>query len=99
MGMRLYIGNLSFAASDADLRELFAQVGEVQSAKVITDVYTGRSRGFGFVEMATRDEGQQAIEQFNGKPLKGRPIIVNEARPPARRHGNDSSAPGPSPST
>jgi RNA recognition motif-containing protein len=71
----------------------------VQAAKVITDVYTGRSRGFGFVEMATRDEGQQAIEQFNGKPLKGRPIIVNEARPPSRRHGNDSSAPGPSPST
>lgn len=97
--MRLYIGNLSFAASDGDLRDLFTQVGQVQSAKVITDVYTGRSRGFGFVEMATRDEGQQAIEQFNGKPLKGRPIIVNEARPPARRHGSDSSATGPSPST
>jgi RNA recognition motif-containing protein len=97
MGMRLYVGNLSFAASDGDLRELFAQVGDVQSAKVITDVYTGRSRGFGFVEMATRDEGQKAIDQFNGKPLKGRPIIVNEARPPVRRHGNDSSAPGPSP--
>jgi RNA recognition motif-containing protein len=99
MGMRLYVGNLSFAASDGDLRELFEQVGQVQSAKVITDVYTGRSRGFGFVEMATRDEGQRAIDQFNGIPLKGRPIIVNEARPPARRQGNDSSAPGPSPST
>lgn len=99
MGMRLYVGNLSFAASDEDLRALFGQVGHVQSAKVITDVYTGRSRGFGFVEMATRDEGQKAIEQFNGKPLKGRPIIVNEARPPARRPGNDSSARGPSPVT
>jgi RNA recognition motif-containing protein len=97
MGMRLYVGNLSFAASDGDLRDLFAQVGEVQSAKVITDVYTGRSRGFGFVEMGTRDEGQRAIDQFNGKPLKGRPIIVNEARPPARRHGSDSSVPSPSP--
>ena len=99
MGMRLYVGNLSFAASDGDLRELFGQVGDVQSAKVITDVYTGRSRGFGFVEMATRDEGQKAIDQFNGIPLKGRPIIVNEARPPMRRQGNDSSATGPMPST
>jgi RNA recognition motif-containing protein len=99
MGMRLYVGNLSFAASDGDLRELFGQAGEVQSAKVITDVYTGRSRGFGFVEMATRDEGQKAIDQFNGMPLKGRPIIVNEARPPARRQGNDTSAAGPSPTT
>ena len=99
MGMRLYVGNLSFAAYDGDLRELFGQAGQVQSAKVITDVYTGRSRGFGFVEMATRDEGQKAIDQFNGTPLKGRPIIVNEARPPARRQGNDSSAQGPSPAT
>jgi len=99
MGMRLYVGNLSFAASDGDLRELFSQAGHVESAKVITDVYTGRSRGFGFVEMATRDEGQKAIDQLNGTPLKGRPIIVNEARPPARRQGNDSSATGPSPTT
>jgi RNA recognition motif-containing protein len=94
--MRLYIGNLSFAASDSDLQGLFTQAGQVTSAKVITDVYTGRSRGFGFVEMASREEGQRAIDQFNGKPLKGRPIIVNEARPPARRTGTDAGAPGPS---
>jgi RNA recognition motif-containing protein len=93
--MRLYIGNLSFAASDSDLQALFAQAGEVTSAKVITDVYTGRSRGFGFVEMASREEGQRAIDEFNGKPLKGRPIIVNEARPPMRRPGNDAGARGP----
>jgi RNA recognition motif-containing protein len=94
--MRLYIGNLSFAASDGDLHALFAQAGQVSSAKVITDVYTGRSRGFGFVEMASREDGQRAIDQFNGKPLKGRPIIVNEARPPARRTGTDAGARGPS---
>jgi RNA recognition motif-containing protein len=92
--MRLYVGNLSFAASDTDLQTLFTQVGHVTSAKVITDVYTGRSRGFGFVEMASRDEGQRAIDQFNGKPLKGRPIIVNEARPPARRSGGNSTEHG-----
>jgi RNA recognition motif-containing protein len=92
--MRLYVGNLSFAASDTDLQALFTQVGHVTSAKVITDVYTGRSRGFGFVEMASRDEGQRAIDQFNGKPLKGRPIIVNEARPPARRSGGSSTEHG-----
>ncbi|MFZ5861665.1 MAG: RNA recognition motif domain-containing protein [Nitrospirota bacterium] len=94
MGMRLYVGNLSFAASDTDLQALFTQAGNVTSAKVITDVYTGRSRGFGFVEMASRDDGQKAIDQFNGKPLKGRPIIVNEARPPVRRPGNDAGARG-----
>ncbi|MFZ5876458.1 MAG: RNA recognition motif domain-containing protein [Nitrospirota bacterium] len=94
MGMRLYVGNLSFAASDTDLQALFTQAGHVTSAKVITDVYTGRSRGFGFVEMASRDEGQRAIDQFNGKPLKGRPIIVNEARPPLRRPGGNSTEHG-----
>lgn len=87
MGMKLYVGNLSFEATEADLRELFAQAGQVESAKVITDMYTGRSRGFGFVEMVNRDEGQKAIDQFNGQTLKGRPIVVNEARPQERRPG------------
>jgi RNA recognition motif-containing protein len=87
MGMKLYVGNLSFEASEDDLRDLFTQAGQVESAKVITDMYTGKSRGFGFVEMANRDDGQKAIEQFNGKELKGRPIIVNEARPQERRPG------------
>ena len=87
MGMKLYVGNLSFEASESDLRDLFAQAGQVESAKIITDMYTSRSRGFGFVEMANRDEGQKAIDQFNGKELKGRPIVVNEAKPQERRPG------------
>jgi RNA recognition motif-containing protein len=91
MGMKLYVGNLSFEASEDDLRDLFTQAGQVESAKVITDMYTGKSRGFGFVEMANRDDGQKAIEQFNGKELKGRPIIVNEARPQERRPGGGGS--------
>lgn len=91
MGMKLYVGNLSFEASEADLQNLFAQAGQVQSAKIITDMYTGRSRGFGFVEMANRDEGQQAIDRFNGQQLKGRPIVVNEARPQERRPGGAGS--------
>ncbi len=95
MAMRLYIGNLSFTACDTDLETLFTQAGHVTSAKVITDVYTGRSRGFGFVEIGSRDEGQRAIDQFNGKPIKGRPIVVNEARPPMRRSGGDAGAHGP----
>ena len=99
MSSKLFVGGLSWDTNDSSLADAFQAFGSVVEAKVISDRDTGRSRGFGFVEMATRDEGQQAIEQFNGKPLKGRPIIVNEARPPARRQGNDSSAPGPSPST
>ena len=87
MGMKLYVGNLSFDASETDLQELFAQAGQVESARIITDMYTGKSRGFGFVEMANRDEGQKAIDQFNGKDLKGRPIVVNEAKPQERRPG------------
>ncbi|MEO5658009.1 MAG: RNA-binding protein [Nitrospiria bacterium] len=91
MGMKLYVGNLSFEASEADLQGLFTQAGQVQSAKIITDMYTGRSRGFGFVEMADRLEGQKAIDQFNGQQLKGRPIVVNEARPQERRPGGAGS--------
>jgi len=87
MAMKLYVGNLSYQASEGEVRDLFAQAGAVESVKVILDAYTGRSRGFGFVEMATREDGQKAIEQLNGTPLKGRPIIVNEARPHERRPG------------
>jgi RNA recognition motif-containing protein len=94
MGMKLYVGNLSFEASESDLRDLFAQAGQVESAKIITDMYTSRSRGFGFVEMANRDEGQKAIDQFNGKELKGRPIVVNEAKPQERRPGGGGGGGG-----
>jgi cold-inducible RNA-binding protein len=81
MSMKLYVGNLSFSTSSEDLQQLFAQAGTVETATVIEDRETGRSRGFGFVEMANKEEGQKAIEQFNGTDLNGRNLTVNEARP------------------
>src|SRR5713226_28148 len=81
MAMKLYVGNLSFQTSSDDLQQLFAQAGTVETATVVEDRDTGRSRGFGFVEMASKEEGQKAIEQFNGKELNGRNLTVNEARP------------------
>jgi RNA recognition motif-containing protein len=81
MSMKLYVGNLSFQTSSNDLQELFAQAGTVESANVVEDRDTGRSRGFGFVEMASKEEGQAAIQQFNGRDLNGRNLTVNEARP------------------
>lgn len=81
MAMNLFVGNLPYAYDNAKLGELFAQAGAVVSAKVITDKYSGRSRGFGFVEMASDDEARKAIEMFNGKDVDGRPLVVNEARP------------------
>lgn len=88
MSMKLYVGNLAFQTSSEDLQALFAQAGTVESASVVEDRETGRSRGFGFVEMATAEEGQKAIEQFNGKELNGRNLNVNEARPREDRGGN-----------
>ncbi|HZE73366.1 MAG TPA: RNA-binding protein [Pyrinomonadaceae bacterium] len=81
MSSKLYVGNLSFQTSSEDLQKLFAQVGTVESATIVEDRDTGRSRGFGFVEMATKEEGQKAIEEFNGKDFNGRNLTVNEARP------------------
>ena len=80
MGKKLYVGNLAFGVNDRDLQELFAQAGTCESTAVITDRATGQSRGFGFVEMASHDEAQNAIEQFNGQELKGRALKVNEAK-------------------
>ncbi len=79
--MNLYVGGLSFDTTDDGLGTFFEQAGTVESAKVITDRDSGRSRGFGFVEMATDDEGRKAIEELNGKMLDGRTLTVNEARP------------------
>jgi RNA recognition motif-containing protein len=79
--MNLYVGNLPFSVGDDQLRSAFAPFGNVTSAKVIMDKLTGRSRGFGFVEMETDAEGRAAIEGMNGKPLDGRSITVSEARP------------------
>ncbi|HEX8283771.1 MAG TPA: RNA-binding protein [Pyrinomonadaceae bacterium] len=87
MSIKLYVGNLSFQTSSEDLRELFSQAGTVESASVVEDRDTGRSRGFGFVEMATREEGEAAIQQFNGKEVGGRALNVNEARPREDRGG------------
>lgn len=85
--MKIYVGNLSFNTTNQDLTELFGTVGTVESANVIEDRDTGRSRGFGFVEMATTDDGEKAIAEFNGKEVDGRELKVNEAKPQVRNGG------------
>ena len=87
MGTKLYVGNLSFRTTSEELRDAFAAVGTVESASVIEDRDTGRSRGFAFVEMATPEEAAAAIEQFNGKDFGGRNLTVNEAKPREDRGG------------
>ncbi len=94
MSTKLYVGNLSFHLTSDDLQEHFAQAGTVESAKVIEDRETGRSRGFGFVEMSSAEEAQSAIEQFNGEDLDGRSLVVNEARPRDDRGGGGSRGSG-----
>jgi RNA recognition motif-containing protein len=88
MGKKLYVGNLPFSATDQSLSEAFAQCGTVESSKVIMDRETGRSKGFGFVEMSSDAEAQTAIQKFNGADYDGRPITVNEAKPMAPRDNN-----------
>ncbi len=85
MSMKLYVGNLSFDTSVNDLETLFAGIGTVESTNIIEDRDTGRSRGFGFVEMATKAEGQSAITELNGKEINGRELKVNEAKPQEKR--------------
>ena len=87
MSMKLYVGNLAFQTTSQDLQELFAQAGTVESASVVEDRETGRSRGFAFVEMSTKEEGAAAIDQFIGKEVGGRPLKVNEAKPRENRSG------------
>ena len=81
MSMKLYVGNLSYEMTETQLQTLFSEAGEVTSAKIITDRQTGQPRGFGFVEMETKLEGQKAISMLNGKNIEGRALAVNEARP------------------
>src|SRR4026208_669040 len=87
MSMKLYVGNLSFSTTNGDLSDLFAQSGTVESVRTVTDRDSGLSRGFGFVEMADRKEGENAITQFNGREVKGRALKVNEAKPQEPRSG------------
>jgi len=81
MEKKLYVGGLSYETTESALKELFSQAGTVSSASVIMDKFSGKSKGFGFVEMSSEEEAKKAIEMFNGKELDGRNIIVNEARP------------------
>jgi len=85
--MKIHVGNLSYEVTDDDLRMAFAQFGQVESASVLKDKYSGQSRGFGFVEMGSKAEGQSAIDGLNGKELKGRTLNVSEARPRTESRG------------
>ena len=85
VNQKIYVGNLPYSTTDQELQELFASHGNVQSASVVTDRYTGRSRGFGFVEMGSAEEAQQAISALNGSDYGGRNLVVNEARPKESR--------------
>ena len=92
MSMKLYVGNLAFDTTSNDLQTLFAQAGTVESVSLIEDRETGRSRGFGFVEMSTKEEGAAAVSQFNGKELGGRTLKVNEAKPRENRGGGNGGS-------
>jgi len=97
MASKLFVGNLSFQATEEDLRELFQQSGTVESVRIITDQFTGRPRGFGFVEMATKEESTKAIEMLNGRLFRDRNLVVDEARPQPQRGaggGDRGSRPG-----
>jgi RNA recognition motif-containing protein len=94
MSTKLYVGNLAFQTTSQELQELFTQAGTVESASVVEDRDTGRSRGFAFVEMSTQEEATSAIEQFNGKEVGGRALKVNEAKPRENRGGGGGGGRG-----
>ena len=94
MGKKLYVGNLPFSATDQALVDAFSQCGTVDSARIIMDRESGRSKGFGFVEMSTDEEAQNAINKFNGADYNGRPMTVNEAKPMAPREGGGGGGRG-----
>ncbi len=91
--IKLYVGNLPMEMTETELKDLFSEAGHVASAKIITDRQTGQPRGFGFVEMETKQEGQKAISMLNGRQVEGRALAVNEARPQARGGGPRGSSP------
>jgi RNA recognition motif-containing protein len=91
MGSKIYVGGLPYATTEPQLNELFAAHGTVESARVITDKFTGQSRGFGFVEMASTEEAKRAIDALNGTQLEGRTLTVNEAKPQEQRSGGGRS--------
>ncbi len=95
MSAKLFVGNLSFQATEEDLRELFAQAGNVETVRIITDQFTGRPRGFGFVEMATKEEAVKAVEMLNGRLFRDRNLVVDEARPQPQRSGGGGGGGGP----
>lgn len=94
MGTRLYVGNLSFNVKEGELEQLFAEAGPVESVAIITDKFSGQSRGFGFVEMATDEGAEAAIQRFDGTDLQGRTLRVNEARPREERGGGGGGGGG-----
>jgi RNA recognition motif-containing protein len=87
MGKKIYVANIPFNVTEQDIRDLFSKYGEIESVKIITDKYTGQSRGFCFVEMETEDDAKKAISALNGNPFMERTLIVSEARPQQPRHG------------
>jgi cold-inducible RNA-binding protein len=94
VGKKLYVGNLPYSATDASLMDTFSQFGTVESARVITDRDSGRSKGFGFVEMSSDAEASAAIQKMNGAPMEGRNLTVNEAKPMAPREGGGGGGRG-----
>jgi cold-inducible RNA-binding protein len=91
---RLYVGNLPYSVTEDSLQEMFSEAGPVENVKLITDRETGRSKGFGFVEMATEEGAERAIQEFNGKKIEGRPLTVNEARPQPPSEGSPGGGRG-----
>jgi len=94
MSMKLYVGNISFDTTQQDLEKLFGEIGTVTSTNLIEDRETGRPRGFGFVEMSSKEEGENAIAQLNGKEVDGRELKVNEAKPQEKRSGGGGGGRG-----
>jgi RNA recognition motif-containing protein len=94
MAKKIYVGNLSYQMTETDLSDMFTQIGAVESVQIITDRDTGRSKGFGFVQMSDDEAAEKAIAQLNGKEVNGRALTVNEARPMERRDRGGSRGPG-----